>query len=80
MALALGLVLAFVLAVQGSPDAALWSVVSGGGGTGQSDGFSLDGTLGQGQPVGVSSSPSFGLGSGFWPGVVIPEGDKTSVA
>ena len=41
---------------------------SGGGGTSFSDNFILDGTLGQGQPVGTSSSPNFNVESGFWAG------------
>ncbi len=58
-----------VLVAQASNGSPPRFSLSGGGGTGFSDNFILDGTLGQGQPVGTSSSPNFSVESGFWAGL-----------
>ena len=67
--LAVVLLPALVLSVQASGETIRWSTLSGGGGSASSTSYRLGGTLGQGQPVGLSSSPGFSLGSGFWYGV-----------
>ena len=58
-----------VLVAQASNGTPPRFTLSGGGGTSFSDNFILDGTLGQGQPVGTSFSPNFQVKSGFWAGL-----------
>ena len=52
------------------------SVQGSAGGSVFSTNFRLGGTLGQGQPVGVSSSQSFGVQAGFWTGTRAPTPNK----
>ena len=47
-----------------------WSAITGGGGRTSSANHSVETSIGQGQPVGVSSSQSFALSAGFLSGGV----------
>lgn len=49
-----------------------WYVTSSGGGHARSPNYTLDATMGQASP-GLSHSPNFRLGSGFWYVVGVPE-------
>jgi hypothetical protein len=49
-----------------------WYAISYGGGHAQSPNYRLDGTTGQAAP-GLSHSPNFRLGGGFWYVVGVPE-------
>ncbi|NQT83834.1 hypothetical protein HQ563_12465, partial [bacterium] len=68
--LAIGLMLSLWLTDAHSQSSSSYeitkSVMAGGGTTSTSASYSLTGILGQPSPVGVSESPSFSLGSGFW--------------
>jgi len=55
----------------------VWSVVGGGGGTSDSAGYIMDGTIGQ-SVVGWSGSPGYTLQSGFWAGVEAPSPSPTA--
>ena len=72
--LAVPLVLVAVVQAASHPP---WSALSGGGGSSSSDSFGLDSTLGQGQPIGETSSDNFTLGAGFWYGVSPDPGPPT---
>lgn len=67
-----GLSLLAIFTVQASSGAGAW-VLSGGGGQASSANYAIGFTLGQGQPVGLSSSPSFSSSWGFWTGDVALE-------
>ncbi len=64
------------LAVFASPSAPSWLSLSSGRGDIASGSHQLMASFAQGQPVGVSSSQSFGLQAGFWPGAGAPTPNK----
>ena len=77
-----GLLVAVVAAALGgislvapSAVAPFWSVIGSSGNSSSSPNFSIGSTSGQGGPIGESSSTNFGVGWGFWQGVVQREAD-----
>ena len=60
------------LTVLSYPTVQSWFSLSSGGGNMASGSHQVMASFGQGQPVGVSSSQSFGVEAGFWPGAGAP--------
>jgi len=58
-----------VWAMSSASYAIEWDVIGGGGGPMSSASYAVNSTLGQ-ATIGLSSSTSYGLGAGYWYGVV----------
>lgn len=59
-----------VLAMSSANYAIDWDVMGGGGGPISSTSYSMNSTIGQ-AVIGSKSSPSYQLGSGYWPGGIL---------